>query len=487
MLNIAKSRLETLNKALSITITFVAFFLSGGSTLGDVFSIGPLFDKFPLTIGDGQRKEIFGPFYYSQHNDSEKIWAFPPFFSHQEDPTIDEIEDQSFYPIFSYVKYGTQYRAQFLELISMAGGENPGSVHAHRVMLFPIYFRQRSSNTNDNYTAVFPFYGHVKNVLFRNEISFVMFPAYSQTHLKDVVNYNYFYPFVNFRHGNGMQGWQFWPFYGKEHKVVTLVTNTWGVETNGGHDQTFVMWPVHFRQNNGIGTANPEKLRADIPFYASVRSPARDSTSVLWPFFNWINDREKKYREEELPWPLIEFAHGPGKHAVRIFPFYNHTYNDEMVDNFYVWPAYKYDSIHAPPLDWHRNRILFFLYQNTYEKNTETEKFRRRVDLWPFALYTHDFDGSTRLQILALLETFMPYSPGIDRNWSPLWSIWRSEKNPAAGKNSQSLFWNLYRRNAAPDAKKISCFFGLYQYQSNSKSKKLRLFYIPVINRSVHP
>lgn len=486
MLKIPKPRLHTLTKGLSITITLAAIFFAELSVFGDDLSVGPAFDKFPLTIGTGQRTEIFGPFYYNEHNDSEKIWALPPFFSHQEEPSIEEFEDQSLYPIFSYVKYGTQYRAQFIELFSLEGGENPNNVQAHRFWLFPIYFQQRSSHTSDNYTAVFPVYGHLKNFLFRDEIFFVMFPAYSQTHLKDVVNDNYFFPFVNTRHGNGMHGWQFWPFYGTEHKVPTLVTNTWGVETNGGHDQSFVMWPIHFRQNNGIGTGNPEKLRADLPFYAASRSPLRDSTSVLWPFFNWINDRERKYRETEIPWPIIEFAHGKGKHEVRIFPFYNHAYNDSLTDNFYAWPVYKYNAIYAPPLDLRRTRIAFFLYQNTVEKNTETEKFKRRVDLWPFVVYTHDFDGSTRLQLLALADTFFPDSPGIERNWSPLWSVWRSEKNPAEGKTSQSVFWNLYRRDTAPDAKKISCFFGLYQYQSNSEGKELRLFYIPMIRRSVH-
>ncbi len=243
------------------------------------------------------------------------------------------------------------------------------------------------------------------------------------------------------------------------------------------------MWPIHFRQNNGIGTDNPERLRANIPFYASLRSPLRDSTSVLWPFFNWIDDREKNYREYEMPWPFIIFAHGPGKHAVRIFPFYSHAYNNELVDNFYVWPIYKFNSIHAPPLDRRRTRIAFFLYQNTIDKNTETGKFRRRVDLWPLCLYRRDFDGSSRLQILALMETFFPGSPGIERNWSPLWSIWRSENNPAAGANSQSFLWNLYRRDVAPGAKKISCFFGLYQSQTNAAGRNLRLFYIPVIKQ----
>ncbi|HEX3625077.1 MAG TPA: hypothetical protein VH280_06615 [Verrucomicrobiae bacterium] len=450
------------------------------SVFGDDFSAGPIFDRFPLTIGEGHRTEILGPIYYNELNDTSRTWAFPPFFSRQADPTIDELEIQSLYPVFSYVKYGTQYRAQFFQLFSVAGGENPNNVQAHRLWLFPVYFQQRSSNTNENYTAVFPFYGNLKNFLFRNQIHFVMFPAYSQTHLKDVVNYNYFYPFYNVRYGNGMHGWQFWPFYGTEHKVVTLVTNTWGVETSGGHDHRFIMWPIHFRENNGIGTDNPEKLRADIPFYVSTRSPKRDWTSVLWPFFNRIDDRERKYREWEMPWPIIVVAHGPGKHALRIFPFYNHAYNDSLTDTFYAWPFYKYDSIYAPPLDRRRTRILFFLYQNTFEQHTVTRKFKRRVDLWPLALYTHDFDGSTRLQLLALAETFFPNSPGIERTWSPLWSVWRSEKNPTTEANSQSLLWNLYRRDASPGRKKISCMFGLYQYESNPEGKKLRLFYIPV-------
>ncbi|MGH7980474.1 MAG: hypothetical protein ACREE6_13945, partial [Limisphaerales bacterium] len=103
--------------------------------------------------------------------------------------------------------------------------------------------------------------------------------------------------------------------------------------------------------------------------------------------------------------------------------------------------------------------------------------------LWPFLVYHRDFDGSSRLQLLAIAESFFPDSPGIERNWSPLWSIWRSEKNPSGGASSQSFLWNLYRRDTAPGRKKISCFFGLYQYQINAEGKELRLFYIPVVKR----
>ena len=503
MLNVPYCTLRTPCKALTLTLTLAALFLLLPAAFAGDFSAGPLFDQFPLTIGSGQRTEAVGPLYYNQLNDTERTWAFPPLFSSVTDPAIETRENDFLFPLFTYVRYGTQYRAQFFQWISFAGGEYPDGSIPHRFTLFPIYFQQRGAVSNQNYTAVFPIYGHLQNRIFRDKIFFVMFPVYSQTQQRDLVNNNYLWPFFNTRHANGLTGWQFWPFYGVEHKTLTTVTNAWGVETNGGHDLYFVMWPIHYRQRNNIGITNPqpvsayspiigrwyrtpvvgkpETISADLPFYASERSPHRDSTTVLWPFFNWIEDRDQEYREWQMPWPIIEFARGPGKTANRVFPFYSHAYNQTFDDSFYLWPIYKFNSVYSPPLDRRRTRIAFYLYQNTADRNTETGKVRRRVDLWPLLVYHHDFDGSTRLQILALMETFFPVAPGIERNWSPLWSVWRSENNPATDANSQSLLWNLYRRDASPNAKKISCLFGLYQYQTTSETKVLRLFYIPVV------
>ena len=485
MLNLRDSSPKTPCKALSLTITLAVFFLSAFSAWGDDFSAGPFFDRFPLTLTSGERTEIMGPFYYDQQMSSEKTVAFPPFYSSDVIPEINATEINALYPVFTYVKYGTQFRAQFVELISISGGQDPDNLNRHRISIYPFYFQLRSPNTNDNYTAFFPFYGHLKGRIFHDKIFFVMFPAYSQTQKRDVINNNYFYPFVNARHGDGLHGWQFWPFYGNEHKVVTTTTNNWGeVTTNGGHDGYFVLWPIHFRETGGIGTDKPEKLRADLPFFYTYRSPARDSSAVLWPFFNWIDDREKKYHEKELPWPFVVIAHGEGKEAFRIFPFFQKAHNATYKDNFYLWPLYKYNSVYAPPLDRRRTRVLLFLFQDTVEKNTGTGKAEQRLNLWPLFTYNRDLEGNSRLQILALAETFVPASPGIERNWSPLWSVWRSEKNPATGAKSESVLWNFYRRDASSGQKKISFFFGLYQYQSNQTqgTEKVRLFYFPVIN-----
>ena len=90
-------------------------------------------------------------------------------------------------------------------------------------------------------------------------------------------------------------------------------------------------------------------------------------------------------------------------------------------------------------------------------------------------------DGTTRLQIFSPLEPFVPYSKSVQRDYSPLWTFWLSERNPHTGASRQSLLWNLYRHDAAPGSTKFSFLFGLVQYQAGSEGKRLRLLYVPVM------
>ena len=75
----------------------------------------------------------------------------------------------------------------------------------------------------------------------------------------------------------------------------------------------------------------------------------------------------------------------------------------------------------------------------------------------------------------------LPDNRGVERNWSPLWSSVALGKQSQTGATSQSLLWNFYRHDTAPASKKCSLLFGLFQYQSDSEGKRVRLFYIPVV------
>ncbi|MGA3180330.1 MAG: hypothetical protein ABSF38_08320 [Verrucomicrobiota bacterium] len=442
---------------------------------------GPLYSDFRLTLDSGDRQEVLGPLFYSEQSDSQRQWALAPLLGHARTPDLDWTETDFMYPLFTWRRFGSEYRAQFFQLLSTAGGKTQPGADFRLFTIFPLYFQARSTNASLNYTALAPFYGHLYNRLFRDETKFVMFPLYSQTRKKDVVTDNYLYPFFHLRHGNQLHGWQFWPVVGTEHKSPTLLTNNYNeVQTVGGYDRWFAAWPFVLRDLSGLGTSNRADRVMIMPFYSRLRSPLRDESSYGWPFGYWrINDREKKYREQSLLWPFFVAARG-AKTETRVFPFYSHAAGGGLVSDFYLWPLYKNNRLKADSLERERVRIFFFLYSDLREKIGPSGASLHRVDFWPFFTWRRDMDQRQRLQVLALLEPFFPDNRSISRDYSQLWSFWRAEKNVQTGAASQSLLWNLYRRETGPASKKYSLLFGLFQYQSNAQVASWRVCYIPI-------
>lgn len=446
-----------------------------------VDDLGPLYDRFPLTVGDGVRTEMFGPLFYRQQEESTTSWGVPPLLSYETDPITDLTEIDVLYPFLTYNRFGPAFRWQLVQLLSFSGGETLDEDQTRRFTIFPLYFQQRSEKPELNYTAFVPIYGTLKNRLLRDEIHFVLFPGYSKTRKREVVTWNYLYPVFHWRRGPGLTGWQAWPLVGHETKAVTTRTNTWGdTELVAGHKKLFVLWPFFFRNELGIGTENPQDQLVLLPLFSIQRSPLRDSYTFPSPLgFSYTVDREKKFREWAFPWPFIVFSRGEGKTVNRVWPLFGFAENPTLESNFVLWPVYKYNRATSAPLDRHRTRILLFLYSDLIERNTETGTALRRRDFWP--LYTHrqDHQGNVRFQALGLLEPLLPHSRSIERSYSPLWSIWRYEKNGKTGATSQSLLWNLYRRQTVPNGKKLSLLFGLFRYQSGPEGTRWRVFYIP--------
>ena len=442
-------------------------------------SAGPLAHTFPLVLDKGERFEAVGPLYYDQQSVSNKLWAIPPLIARTTDPEVEMTETDILYPLVTYDRFGKEYRFQIMQLFSFSGGQTMQEKDKDRFTLFPIYFQQRSKETNLNYTAFVPFYGTLKNRLFRDEIHFIAFPIYGQSRKKDVVTDNYLFPIFHLRHGDNLNGWQVWPLAGHEVKGLTTKTNLYGeVETIPAHEKLFVVWPFFFTGDLNLGTDNPQKVNVLLPFYSLERAPLRDSSTYLWPFFTFTDDREKKYHEYGLPWPLIVFARGE-KTINRIWPFFGKAKNEFKQSDFYLWPIWKYNRTQAAPLDRERFRIFFFLYSDLIERNTDTGKQFRRVDFFPFFTFRKEMDGRSRLQVLAPVEPFLPGNKSIERSYSPLWSIWRDEHNPRTQASSKSLLWNLYRFEKTPAVTKNSLLFGLFQYEKAAEARFWRFFYVP--------
>jgi hypothetical protein len=164
----------------------------------------------------------------------------------------------------------------------------------------------------------------------------------------------------------------------------------------------------------------------------------------------------------------------------RVWPLFGRARNPILQSDFYLWPLYKFNRATAEPLDRRRTRILFFLYSDLVERNTASGTAFQRTDLWPLFTARKEHNGNTRLQLFAPLEPLVPNNKSMERLYSPLWSIWRSERNARTGAASQSFLWNLYRAEQTQKTRKISLLFGVFRYQSGPEGKRWRLFYVPL-------
>ena len=250
----------------------------------DEITAGPGYHQFRLTLEPGERTEAFGPFFYSEEREAFHQWAIPPLFSSTKDEQTGFVEVDVLYPILTYDRFGAESRFQILQWLSFSSGQDQSTTNAHRFTLFPLYFQQRSEDPDKNYTALLPFYGHLQNRFFRDDLRFFMLPLYVQTRKKDVVTDNYLLPIFHLRHGENLEGWQVWPLAGHEHKDVSNKTNGWGeTEIIGGHDKVFWLWPLFLNHKTGIGTDNPQWQQASGQRCVVQWWTARTVSGVHWP------------------------------------------------------------------------------------------------------------------------------------------------------------------------------------------------------------
>ncbi|MFZ9854908.1 MAG: hypothetical protein ACO3I0_07305 [Limisphaerales bacterium] len=432
--------------------------------LEDPIQAGPVFSEFQTVWESGRKTEILGPLAMWETTADERNWGVYPLMSYQSAPIVELEELDVLYPLFTWRKQGTESRWQFFQFLNFAGASYQSEDPVVRRTVFPFYFQQQSRSGTNDYIAVLPFYGHARNRMFRDEFDFYMFPLYLRSRKGELVTKNYLMPFVHTRHGPGWDGWQVWPLFGWERKETGWTTNHLGdrvVSPGGG--KVFAMWPLFFNEKLRLGTPQATTNFAVLPFYSQQRGTNLHQTSVLWPFFSRTEDRSKGFVEWGAPWPFIGWADSTNKTARRFFPFYGVAKAPGVESRLVMWPFYTHRKAEDGAMRRDRWRVGFFLYDDVRLQSKTDGRYRRERALWPFFVWKRDLEGREHLQVLELLETLFRNRDSVQRNYSPLWALYRSENNPNTGRSSESVLWNLYRRDVSPTRVRTSSFFGLIQ------------------------
>lgn len=439
---------------------------------------GPLWHQFPLTLLPGKSTEGLGPIWGRDDGDGIRTWRLSPLVSHQEEAATERNEYEILYPIYTYDRFGTEYAARLFQLFEITGSTTLDDESKKRMTIFPFVFYQKSTNPTNGYFAILPLFGHLRNRLFRDEVRFVLAPLWVSSMKRGVQTDNLLFPIFHFRHGAGVRGWQVWPVAGMERKEITYrLNNLDEQEVIPGYSREFFALPFFIHERTGLGTDNPVTNLFFFPLYLQTRSPAMDYTSVL--FFGHRTNRVEGFSEWSMPWPIIGWANGPGKTARRFWPLFGHARSPSQQSDFLIWPVYSHRSQTGPSFQRDLTRLLFFAYSDQHLVNTTSgEDFRRR-DLWPLFTYRKDLNGQRRLQILAPVEPVLPNNKSIERLYSPLWSIYRAESDPKTARSSQSLLWNMWRRDVFPDRKRTCFLFGLVKTKKSGSQRHWRFFWVP--------
>ncbi len=443
-----------------------------------VSTFWPFFDYRSSESADYQSLHLLGPFIKYETKGDETEYALRPLFYRAVDEEGRSSTDV-LYPLFGATNKGDSSRFHFFHLFSFDFGESE-SGSRNRGYLFPFFFY--GEEEQGSYKAFFPFGGTLYNWFGRDRISFVLFPIYSQTERKGTRVDNILWPFFASISGENESGSKFWPLLGQSRK-------------EGVYRKSFFLWPIFFSESLKLDTDNPEERRAAWPFYISMESPQKSSTTVLWPFFTKTEDRVKGYTSWDAPWPLVRVTEGEKYHGKKFLPFYADETIDVKRNRWYVWPVYKIEEMNSELIERRRDRVLFFLYSDTREAKLETGESMRRIDFWPFFGYKRT-NGVSRLHVLSLIEPFFPNNESIERLWAPLWRVYQ-QKWDRQGNHVVSLLWNLYwhekqgdkvawelfplvaYRKESEQDKELNILKGLFNYRSSDQGKQLNLFYTP--------
>jgi hypothetical protein len=431
-------------------------------------NLWPLYDARYDPVERASVRSGLGPL-LSSSRERDGAWedvAVRPLYHRHRESLLDKEEVEGLYPVLQYTRREQDWQFQFLYVVDLRGEGSIPEEREERADLFPLYLSGRRE-TGETYHWVFPFGGKAYDRLGREEIEFVLFPLYVRTLWRGAERRFFLWPLFMVVQGEGHTGFRLGPVYGEERKV-------------GVFERRFVLWPFFLHERKDLDTDNPEESRVVFPLVMSIRSPARDTTTTLWPLFTHRVDRERKFEEWQFPFPLFIIARGESRHVNRFLPFFTeerYLLRDLLLvkemrvrNSAVLYPLYSRTEDETPGSLVVRERVLWWLYSDARETGREGDA--RRVDMWPFFRYVRNKEGWVTCQALALLEAFMPGNEVFERNWSPLWAIYTYRRNPE-GDEAHSVLWNLVRVEATREGRAVEVLGPLFAYREQREQSRV--------------
>ncbi|MFH1625593.1 MAG: hypothetical protein ABID54_10650, partial [Pseudomonadota bacterium] len=237
----------------------------------------PLFSYNEDIDRESTELDAVGPFFTFQSKPKQEEYGFRPFFYVRKKKEEHFKEIEYLYPLGKYRKTDQERVFQFIPLFSSHKDLTEETKKPSDFGFFPVFWGK--DENGESYGGLFPLYGRLKHRFGKDQIRFVLWPIYSDSKEENTWTYNILWPIFSYTTGGGESGFRVWPLYGRQEK-------------EGEYSKYFALWPIFFFQKTDLDTDNPQTFKAVFPLFVDSSSPERDSTTFLWPFFHFSNDRK---------------------------------------------------------------------------------------------------------------------------------------------------------------------------------------------------
>ncbi len=408
---------------------------AGGDEPG-TFHAGPLASRQVTPAGE-TRLRVLGPlFEFTTDEDGRRFWAVRPFFSNTVDPEAEKTVQDGLWPVFHRSTFRDESFWWFLTAVGM-NRDIRDSDSQSRLWILPFFFQGRDRQGED-YWAVFPFGGSIHDFLGRDEIDFALWPLWIRSSVNYVETTDVLFPIFSRTEGKGIERWRVFPFYGQSKHRDRFF-------------KQFILWPFwtraeyYYEGSSGSGYIL-------FPLFGRIDLEDQESWLVLPPFIRV--QKGQRMNLVNAPWPFVQYASGE-QEKLYLWPLWGSKEMHGTWSRFFLWPIFWRQHFDRGDAVTKRFLGLPFLYFDTTRPrgggpaeggDPDPDSLSRKI--WPFFSYRAEEDAA-RFRLLDLWP--LKQTPAIERNYAPLWTLYRWERVGEA--REQELLWGLWhaRRDAEGD------------------------------------
>lgn len=405
------------------------------------------------------------PFYENLQTDEGSFFAVRPFYSKT---VLEEGSIQDFlWPLYSRKSFKNEETSRALLFWFTHNFEADAESPRDRNWLIPIYF-QGTDTHGEDYFAIFPLGGTIHEFLGRDKILFALFPIFGKSQINDVKTTSVLWPVYSRTRGEGIRRDRVFPIIGKS-------------VLEDKYEKKFVLWPFW----TSADYFYPGDSGSSWILFPICGRSKMDKESTWWvipPLFRFTEGE----REDRIfcPWPFIQKQNNARIDKFYVWPLWGRKQaaGGALDRTFVLWPFLWAETVQRDQVTLRRKLALPFFYSHSktlHEPDVPEEErdvLSNGWKLWPLMSWRRAGERSR----FRMLELWPLDTAPIERNWAPLWTLYR--RTDDGGRIKNDFLWFLWHSEKEPSAEEAewSLLKGLLGYKKSGETKRFEFLWFNI-------